>query len=57
MLLNYIDPGSGSMIFQFLLASIIGVLTFFKNIKLFVLSIFRKKRENNEKEINDRKGV
>lgn len=51
-MLNYIDPGSGSMIFQLLLAGILGILTFFKNIKYFVLSLFGKKKDEIDGEKN-----
>ncbi len=44
----YLDPGAGSMLLQVLLAGILGVLTFFKNIKLFVISIFKKKNKDND---------
>lgn len=56
-MLNYIDPGSGSLIFQLLLASILGVLTFFKNIKIFVISIFNKKHNKSLDDLDDRKGI
>jgi hypothetical protein len=49
---NYIDPGSGSMLFQLMLAGILGVLTFFKNIKNFILSIFGKKNDKSDSEID-----
>lgn len=45
--LLYIDPGSGSYLIQVIVAAVLGVAFFFKNIvlavKLFFYRIFRKK--------------
>jgi hypothetical protein len=38
----YLDPGSGSMLVQFIIASILGATTFFKHIKLYIQSSFSK---------------
>jgi hypothetical protein len=44
----YLDPGAGSMLLQVILAGILGFLTFFKNIKMFIVSIFKKKVKDEE---------
>lgn len=36
----YIDPGSGSLLLQALIAGAISTLLFFKNIKLVVVNLF-----------------
>jgi len=45
--LLYIDPGSGSYLVQVLAAAALGVLYFFKNIRMYIThffsSLFRKK--------------
>ena len=44
----YIDPGSGSYLVQVIVAAVIGVGVFFKNIKLYIRSIFyRPKKEKD----------
>ena len=43
--LLYIDPGSGSYLVQVLAAAALGVAFFFKNIKLYILSIFRRSKK------------
>ena len=48
--LLYIDPGSGSYLVQMILAAVLGVSMFFKNIKLYVkhfFSRFSKKNKDN----------
>ncbi len=47
--LLYIDPGSGSYLVQVIAAAALGVVFFFKNIKLYIRSFFLrfKKRKNN----------
>ena len=39
---NYLDPGTGSYLFQALLAVGITVGIYFKNLKIFVSSLIRK---------------
>ena len=39
----YLDPGSGSLILQALLAGLAAVIAFFKKIKNYVRNIFTKK--------------
>ena len=38
----YIDPGSGSLLFQLILASFLSVITFSKRVKFFVTSHFKR---------------
>jgi hypothetical protein len=40
--LLYIDPGGGSMLVQAIIASLLGILYFFKNIKTYIKSFFFK---------------
>jgi len=47
--LMYIDPGSGSLIFQALLSGLLTIVIFFKRILLYLKFIFRKK--NNEEDV------
>lgn len=46
----YIDPGSGSYLVQVIVAAVLGVAMFFKNIKLYIKSFFhrtpRKPKDN-----------
>ena len=50
----YIDPGSGSIILQAIIAAIAGagtaVTIYWKKVKLFFSKIFKKKDNENEKE-------
>ena len=48
--LIYIDPGSGSYLVQVLIGAALGVIMFFKNIKLYISSLFRRspKKPKNE---------
>ena len=39
----YLDPGSGSLILQALLAALAAVIAFFKKIKNYVRNLFTKK--------------
>ena len=51
MILLYIDPGSGSLIFQALLSGLLTFLVFFKRIVAYFKVIFGKNQEdgiNNE---------
>ena len=49
--LLYVDPGSGSYILQILIAGIISVIIFFRNIKLYVKTffyrLFKKKADHD----------
>lgn len=39
-LLIYIDPGSGSYLIQVIIAAVLGIVFFFKNIGLYVKNIW-----------------
>jgi hypothetical protein len=38
----YVDPGSGSYLVQVIVAAVLGVIYFFKNIKLYIRSFFTR---------------
>jgi hypothetical protein len=40
--LLYIDPGSGSYLVQALIGALLGVVMFFKTIKMYILSFFKR---------------
>jgi len=42
IIFTYIDPGSGSMLLQFLLASVVGAVFYFRK---FISGLFRSMRE------------
>lgn len=42
LVLLYVDPGSGSYLVQVIIAAAMGIVFFFKNIKLYILSFFRR---------------
>jgi len=48
----YIDPGTGSVIIQVILASLVGigmaVKIFWQNIKNFIAGVFHLKRDNDD---------
>lgn len=47
--LLYIDPGSGSYLVQVIVAAVLGVAFFFRNIKTYIKSFFtRSSRKANE---------
>ena len=46
----YIDPATGGFLIQALVASLIGVGIFFKNIKSKIKSIFSKNRDGKTKD-------
>jgi hypothetical protein len=48
--LLYIDPGSGSYLVQVLIGAALGVIMFFKNIKLYILSLFRRSHKKPKDE-------
>ena len=48
MILGYIDPGSGSVLVQGLVGAFATLVVFFKNIKMFILSFFRKNKEQED---------
>lgn len=47
--LLYIDPGSGSYLAQIIGAAALGVVFFFKNIKLYIRSIFKRSPKKEDK--------
>lgn len=48
MELLYLDPGSGSYLVQVIAAAALGVAFFFRNIKLYIRSLFtRNKKQDN----------
>jgi len=38
----YIDPGSGSYLVQVIVAGVLGVVFFFKNLRLYIKSFFTR---------------
>ena len=48
--LLYIDPGSGSYLVQVLIGAVLGFIMFFKNIKLYILSFFRRSPKKQKDE-------
>jgi hypothetical protein len=48
--LLYIDPQSGSLLFQLLLSGLLSILIFFKRIVMFVRVLFHKKKPGNDDE-------
>ena len=46
LMLGYIDPGSGSVVIQLLLAGLLGGLVYLKRIKLFIYGWFKKFRKS-----------
>lgn len=51
--LLYLDPGSGSYLVQIIAAAAMGVVFFFKNIKLYLLSLFRRSPKNQDDKTNE----
>lgn len=57
MQLLYIDPGSGSLLFQALLSGLLTAAVFFKRIIAFIKFRFgRTKNQGKSENINDEKG-
>lgn len=48
LFLNYIDPGTGSLIIQMLLGAVAAVVLFYKRILYYFYKIFNKKKLNQE---------
>ena len=48
MILLYIDPGSGSLLFQALLSGLLTVVVFFKSIVAFFKFKFGKKKSDQD---------
>jgi hypothetical protein len=49
-LLIYIDPGSGSYFIQVIIAAVLGIAFFFKNIALYIKHFFYRFFKNNKKQ-------
>ena len=47
--LIYIDPGSGSYLVQVILAAVLGVIFFFKNIGIYIKAFFYRFFKRNKK--------
>jgi len=48
--LIYIDPGSGSYLVQVIIGALLGVVMFFKNIKMYLLSFFKRSPKKQKDE-------
>ena len=53
-LLSYLDPGSGSLIVQLLIAIVVGVLATFRFWKSRLLSLLGIRQETNEEDGDDK---
>jgi len=42
----YIDPGSGSYLVQIIIAAVLGVAVYFKNIRMRIKSFFSRKNKD-----------
>jgi hypothetical protein len=51
-MLLYIDPGTGSMITQAIIAGVLGFIMFFKQLKFKIINLF-KRQNKNEIESNE----
>jgi hypothetical protein len=53
--LLYIDPGSGSLLIQAIIAAVVGALFYFKNawfyVKNFFVKLFKKSTSNQQSEL------
>ena len=49
-ILIYIDPGSGSYLVQVIIGALLGVVMFFKNIKMYLLSFFKRSPKKHKDE-------
>jgi hypothetical protein len=48
ILLAYVDPGSGLLLWQMLLAALVGLVFYLKKTRDFVLGVFRKLFRRNK---------
>ncbi len=46
--LLYIDPGSGSYLVQVIIAAVLGVGFFFRNVRIYVKSIFTRSEKSRQ---------
>ena len=53
VLFSYLDPGSGSLIVQLLIALVVGILATFRFWKSRLLSIFGIREDSNEEDDED----
>lgn len=44
----YIDPGSGSYLIQAIIAAVLGVVVYFKNIRAQIRSFFSRKNKDED---------
>jgi len=44
----YIDPGSGGFLVQAIVAAVLGVAFFFKNIKNYIRAFFTRSKKTND---------
>ena len=54
LLLAYIDPGSGALLVQMLIAGALGAMAFFRRAIFGVFGIFRRKPKDEEEPPKDR---
>ncbi|MCY4021808.1 MAG: hypothetical protein OXG39_20585 [Chloroflexi bacterium] len=54
ILFAYLDPGSGSLIVQLLIAVVVGILATFRFWKSRLLSLFGIRQETNEEDGDDK---
>jgi hypothetical protein len=50
--LLYIDPGSGSYLVQVIVAAALGIVFFFKNLKLYIRAFFARLFQKKNKKDN-----
>jgi len=50
--LNYLDPGTGSYLYQVLIAAGVTVGLYFKNLKIFIINIIQSLKSNSNKKEN-----
>jgi len=50
--LLYIDPGSGSYLVQVIVAAVLGIGFFFKNIWAYIKSIFYRPKKKEDNKLN-----
>ncbi len=48
--LIYIDPGSGSYLVHVIIGALLGVVMFFKTIKMYILSFFKRSPKKQKDE-------
>ena len=48
MTLLYLDPGSGSLLLQFIIGIVLGISVFFKTIRYKIRSFFGRRKDSAE---------